>query len=196
MANDENPYASPLTDTSVEVAGVFAPADVEAIRRKHLNHEASVRSVGTLYYLSGTFLAVMVLGLIAAFFAEPTPGMWLGMFLPLFYLAMAVLSFVLGAGLRRLDARVKIPVSILSVLGLIWIPIGTLINAYILYLMLSAKGRMVFSPDYHAIIAQTPHIKYRTSLLTRILLVILLLIIVGSIVGFVLLPLTMQHPPR
>lgn len=195
MEVPENPYASPLTDTSVEAAGVLAPAEVEEVRRKYLSHEASVRSVGALYYISGTMLALAVVGMVVGLIADPAVP-WFVLVLVLFYLAMAVLSFALGAGLRRLDGRARIPVVILSVLGLLWIPIGTLINAYILYLMLSAKGAMVFSPYYHGIIAQTPHIKYRTSAVTWILLILLLVVIVGSVVAFVLLPMVMQGVPR
>ena len=39
----------------------------------------------------------------------------------------------------------------------------SLILGYILYLLLSKKGSMVFSPEYRLIIERTPHIKYRTS---------------------------------
>ncbi len=194
MASSENPYASPFADTSVDPTGVLAPAEVEEVRRRYLSREASIRSVGSLYYMSGTLMGFIVLAIVAGTLAGGTMG--LGLFevlFLLFYLAMAVLSFVLGAGLRRLDARVKIPVVILSVLGLLWVPIGTLINGYILYLMLSSKSKVVLSPYYHEIIAQTPHIKYRTSLLAWIVLIILLLVIVAAVVGFLLLPVMMDR---
>ena len=47
-----------------------------------------------------------------------------------------------------------------------------LIVGYILYLMLSEKGSVVFSPAYKEIIARTPHIKYRTSLILKIALAV------------------------
>jgi hypothetical protein len=49
-----NPYAAPeiVADApSVEMAGDLAEA--EAIRRKYLNHETNIRSIGSLHYLGG-----------------------------------------------------------------------------------------------------------------------------------------------
>ena len=42
---------------------------------------------------------------------------------------------------------------------------------------------MVFSPEYQAVIAQTPHIRYRTSKVVWILLGLVLLIIVFGLVA-------------
>jgi len=53
---------------------------------------------------------------------------------------------------------------------LIGFPIGTLIHGYILYLYWGTKGRKVFSPEYKQIIAGTPHVKYKTSIIIWILL--------------------------
>jgi hypothetical protein len=71
----------------------------------------------------------------------------------------------------------RIPTGILSGLGLLGFPLGTLINGYILYLIFSQKGKTVFSEEYQAVIEQTPHIKYRTSILVWILLGLVLLVI-------------------
>jgi hypothetical protein len=62
--------------------------------------------------------------------------------------------------------------------------LGTLINGYILYLLLSAKWEMVFSAEYRDIIDATPHIKYRTS----ILIWMLLGIIVAAIAAVIIIP--------
>jgi hypothetical protein len=48
---DQNPYA-------VEASTYLAPqelTDVESIRKRYLGHEASVKSIGTLYLLGGVF---------------------------------------------------------------------------------------------------------------------------------------------
>ena len=42
---------------------------------------------------------------------------------------------------------------------------------------------MVFSDEYRAVIEQTPHIKYRTSIIVWIVLGLLLLLIVFGIIG-------------
>lgn len=68
-------------------------------------------------------------------------------------------------------------------ISLIGFPVGTLIGAYILYLLLGANGKVVFSPEYQAVIAQTPQIRYRTSKVVWILLGLVLLIIVFGLVA-------------
>ncbi len=68
--------------------------------------------------------------------------------------AMALLGavfFLLGRGLRRLRRGVRGPTIALAGLGLLGFPLGTLINGYILWLMLSKKGQLVFSPEYAAV---------------------------------------------
>ena len=91
-----------------------------------------------------------------------------------------------GTGLRRLRRWARIPTGILSGLGLLGFPLGTVINAYILYLIFSQKGKMVFSDEYQAVIEQTPHIKYRTSIVVWILLgLVLALMALGIIMAFV-----------
>ena len=56
--------------------------------------------------------------------------------------------------------------------------IGTLINGYIIWLILSKKGRLILSPEYAAIVEATSHIKYRTSIVVWILLGLIVLLVV------------------
>jgi len=70
--------------------------------------------------------------------------------------------------------------------GAITLLVGSLIPGYILYMMVSAKGSMVFSPEYKAIILKTPHVKYKTSLIVKIFLAILLLVIGLAGVGAIM----------
>jgi hypothetical protein len=54
-------------------------------------------------------------------------------------------------------------------------------------MLASSKATTVFSPEYRAIVARTPHIKRRTSLVLKIVLVVLVavlaLIVVAAIVS-------------
>ena len=100
------------------------------------------------------------------------------------YLAFTAGFFYVGKGLRALNPNVKIPVGILSGIGLLGFPIGTIINGYILYLVLSEKGKMVFSPGYQDIIQQTPHIKYKTSILVSIVVALFIAIVVVGLIVF------------
>jgi len=147
---------------------------VEDIRKEHIKHEASVTSIGILYYIGGG--AMTVVG-IFGMFAGGAEAILTSAFL----LVLGIGQFWVGTGLRRLKKWARVSTGILSGLGLLAFPVGTLINAYILYLIFSAKGKMVFSDEYRAVIEQTPHIKYRTSILAWIVLGLLLLIIAFGI---------------
>lgn len=149
---------------------------VEEIRKEHIKHEASVTSIGILYYLGGAAMTVMG---IFGMFAGGAEAILTSAFL----LALGIGQFWVGTGLRRLKKWARIPTGILSGIGLLAFPIGTLINAYILYLIFSQKGKMVFSDEYRAVIEQTPHIKYRTSIIVWIVLGLLLLLIAFGIFG-------------
>ena len=149
---------------------------VEDIRKEHIKHEASVTSIGILYYLGGAAMTVMG---IFGMFAGGAEAILTSAFL----LALGIGQFWVGTGLRRLKKWARIPTGILSGIGLLAFPIGTLINAYILYLIFSQKGKMVFSDEYRAVIEQTPHIKYRTSIIVWIVLGLLLLLIAFGIFG-------------
>ena len=75
----------------------------------------------------------------------------------------------------------EIPATFLSVCALFAVQLGTLIGFYMLYLLLSKKGTMVFSPEYKEIIAQTPHMKYKTSPVVWIALGLIVAVIVSMI---------------
>jgi hypothetical protein len=86
------------------------------------------------------------------------------------FIGLAALQIWVGIGLRNLKPWARIASGVLAGIGLLGFPIGTLINGYILYLLFSKKGAMLFSPDYQRVIAETPHIKYKTSIIVWIVL--------------------------
>jgi hypothetical protein len=183
MSDIQNPYAAPKANIEhVEIGG-----EAETIRKEHMSTEASIKAVGTLYLLVG-FLALLAFGgaLIAMAISRGV-GSSIG-FLPS-AAAMACIGALYGAtgfSLRKLKPWARIVATIVSVIGLIGFPIGTLISGYILYLLWSKKGRTVFTPGYQDVITATPYIKYKTSLLVWIILGILILLVVAAIA----LPLT------
>jgi len=95
--------------------------------------------------------------------------------------AMAAVLSVVGRGLRTLRPWVRIPAVLLSILGLFGFPIGTLINGYIIWLILSKKGRRVLSHEYAAIVAATPQVKYRTSIVVWTLLGVIVLFVIAIV---------------
>jgi hypothetical protein len=61
-------------------------------------------------------------------------------------------------------------------LGLCAVPVGTLINGYILYLVASEKGATVMTEQYRQIVEQTPHIIYKTSAIVWFLLALVIML--------------------
>ncbi len=154
-----------------------------AIRQEHIKHEASLRSIGVLYYIGAFFMIVGGLTMattvsMTASENEGSASFFIGMLV--FYLIFGIIAILIGRGFRKLKPWVRIPGTIFAALGLLSIPIGTLINGYILYLMFSAKGKMVFSPEYSEIREATPEVVYKTSALSWIILI-------GLVVGLVAL---------
>lgn len=179
-----NPYAAPesvITPIPVHRAGA------EQIRQEHLSHEASVKSIGTIYYLGAIILSLAFLSYAASTSLIISAGALGGSELALLFgtalliLGIIILQWKLAGGLRKLRPWVRIPIIVLSVIGLIGFPLGTLISAYILYLMLAAKSKMIFSPEYQQIIAETPHIRYKSGILKTVLIVILVMAALGGL---------------
>ncbi len=169
MSAPVNPYAAPTAD--VDDVNESADGKVEALRQEHIKHEASIQSAGLLYVLGGLFGASAA---VFGFLAVPkTDGA--SLLFPLFMVGFSGLWLYVGVSLRKLKPWTRIPAALLAVLGLFNIGLGTLISAYILWLVLSKKGRFILSPEYAAIVAATPHIKYRTSIIVWILLGLIVL---------------------
>jgi GYF domain 2 len=165
----------------ISVGQPIATQGAEEMRNTYIKHEASVKSIGVLYYLGA--IAVFMAGIVAVIPGATKVTGPEAVFLAVFFLFLSAAQILVGTGLRRLRKWAKIPTGILAGVGLLGFPLGTLINGYILYLVFSKKGAMVFSDEYQAAIAQTPHIKYRTSKLIWILLGLVMLIIALVIIG-------------
>ena len=182
--DEHNPFAPP--EESIWVTENDNRPAVE-IRKYHLSHEASVQSVGVLYLLGSVVLILAA----ALWLVGPLPlggnafvrfelGFAAGLLL------VGIAQCFLAFGLRRLRKWTRIPTGILSAFGLLGFPLGTLISAYILYVIFSKKGAMVFSDEYKEIIRQTPEMKYRTSIVVWIFLGLLVLLIAVGIIGAVI----------
>lgn len=160
-----------------------AAAESEVIRRAHLNHEASIKSWGFLQILGG---ALVLLGgtagvgssmvVVGSGRADAATAL-----VALGILLYGGLLLWLGIGLRRLRPSARIGSAILAGFGLLGFPIGTIINGYVLYLLLSQKGRTIFTDAYRRVVAETPHVKYRTPIWVWILVGLVLLALFGAI---------------
>jgi hypothetical protein len=202
----ENPYAptgsaygSGSLDSNVELS------QAEIIRKSHLSHEANLQSFGCLYTLGG------ILGIIGSLFyvatgvfiiagglpaqpanqnapvpnTNPAAAGLVVALLGLVFLAISIVQLLGGRAMQTLNPRGKVLAIIISAIGLLGFPCGTLISAYLLYLLLSTKGEMVFSDRYKEIIQATPHIKYKTSIIVWIFLFLLIAVILMVIIAAV-----------
>ena len=174
---DQNPYAAPKADLAQ------APSDDAntAIRQAHLHTEVSIKGVGSLYMVGAVLSLVPAALVVSAMFAAKSINVYLIISLIMPFVIAALLG-ASGFGLRRLTPWSRIIATVGSVVGLIGFPIGTIICGYILYLLWGEKGRVVFSPAYVEVIAATPHLKYKTSIVVLILLGLLGLLIATLIV--------------
>lgn len=194
----DNPFAAPEADLSAGAEGREVPDDAEQIRREYQRHEANVKSVGLLQYLGAIVCGILSFGLLMALprlgsdgrFREEMRPFFVGMTIG--FGLFAVVNAFLGYGLRRFRNGARWTVVVLTSIGALMYGIGTLrllaqgaeapeilgnvmallISVYILSILTSPKNAMVFSPEYQAIIAETPHIKTGTSLVVKVLLAV------------------------
>ena len=177
-----NPYAPPSADVSF-TSGEGDAAD-ELTRRQLLRHEASIRTVGTLHYVSFVGLALVTVGLTAAVVMSGQAEMFSSILSILALAAFTMFFYYVASGLRKLNPSVKIWATLISCFGLLGFPLGTLFNLYILWLLHSDKGKRVLTAEYQAIVARTPHIKYQTAWwLWAILITFGIIFVVLMVVG-------------
>ena len=98
------------------------------------------------------------------------------------FTAAGLLYLIVGKGFRSLNRLVRIPGAFLACIGLIGFPVGTIINGYILYLLLSPKTQTVFSVEYKKVIASTPHVRH-SSTFGKILVIVFIVIAIFAFVG-------------
>ncbi|MFC7337179.1 hypothetical protein ACFQY0_08320 [Haloferula chungangensis] len=177
----ENPYQAPT------VSEVAAPAEalpeVVQIRQAHLRHEASLKGMGSLFFLGGVLVIISLLPLLTIPFAGEFHGVgWAEVLIIMMLITACVVQFVAWSGLRRLRPWSTVPAAILSALGLLAIGLGTIISIYFLYILFCKKGRFILSPAYQEIVAQTPGMKYKTPLWNWIVLGVIVLLAIAGVV--------------
>jgi len=189
----QNPYAAAPVSSSLE----NAPEGAEAIRNQYLSHEASVKSIGLLYILGGLLGILVGLAYVGggiAFMTNPallkgaqnqdtSLVLFIMIIMGAVCLAMSALQLYAAFNIRKLGGPGRVIITVFSCIGLLAIPVGTLISAYFLYLLWSEKGKYIFTPDYKKVVEATPHIKYKTSIVVWILLGLLVLLVLFAIIG-------------
>src|SRR5262245_8108887 len=202
-----NPYAAPKAEGEPPL--LFLGDDLvecEAIRKAHLAHEASIKSIGALHYF-GVFFSV--LGVLA--FATVGLGADSGMaaigaaLATVFYLGIGALNAALGYGLRSFQSWARWTEVAFNSLGFAFVVLITvgaivvrvwpvvaiylffvLIQSCVLYLLLSRKASVIFSSRYKEIVERTPYLKYRTSALVKIAVIIFVAFLVFAVISTVI----------
>lgn len=186
-----NPFASPLEQSR---PAPETPSEAEVVRRQYLNHEASVQSMGLLFILGGAFGCVLAViyggGTFMAITQAEGELLLAGVAIAgvVFLLVGGLSAWQLWTGwkLRQLDGVARLSAIIISAIGLLGFPIGTLIIAYFLYLAASSKGEYVLSKEYAEVRRATPHIRYKTSIVVWILLGLVLFLLGVGCLGAIL----------
>ena len=173
-----NPYQPP---TAIVLDQSAATAEDVALREAHLRHERQIRSIGSLYVCAAIMLVSVPIAMALLGPRSAPDGLQLRWLLP-FAAPIAAALFVLGLGFRRLQPWVRIPGGLISAVGLVLFPFGTVIHAWILWLMFGPSGRVVLSPSYQAVIAATPNAKPKLHLADRIATVIGLALLLALLV--------------
>lgn len=182
-SHHQNPYESPTTQ-SFDDGFSADPDDFEQMRRYHLSHEASIRSFGSLYWFGGgvmVFLggAVIVRSLMGTLNQRQIGLPFEMIMTSTVYIGVGLLQIAVGRGLRKLTPNGKKGGIIFGMIGLIGFPVGTLLGGYLLYLLLSAKGKVIFSPQYQEVLKATPHIVYKNRIVLLLLIIVVLIVIVA-----------------
>ena len=191
----DNPYApsgSSYGDASLDAN--FDLSQAELIRKSHLSHEANIQGFGCLYTLGGIlgilgaifYVGIGILVMAGGVVPKGLESMVFGAggdrlvsgglttLVGVIFLAIAVAQLFAGRSMQTLNPSGKILAIVVAAIGMLQFPCGTLISGYLLYLLVSAKGRTVFSSAYKEVMQATPHIRYRTSIIVWIFLFILI----------------------
>ena len=177
----DNPYRAPQAEIGYVPVEDASLSEAERIRRAHIGHEASLKSLGVLFFLGGLAALAWTVGLVSVTVANQRTLMGQTYLIVLLVIVVALipLQFISAVGLMRLAPWSRAPAAIVSAISLLNVPCGTILGAYFLYLLVSRKGALVLSREYREIIRQTPHVKYRTSKSAWIVLAILVAALVG-----------------
>ena len=151
------------------------------IRMEYIDHETSIKSVSYIYYLSAGLGVVMAV--VAAIVNKGDKELIDRIFGAMLMSALPVFQAWVGMELRELKRWARVAGGILSGLGCLSIPIGTVIHGYVLYLLFGKKGAEVFSPSYQKVIAETPGVKGKTSVMIWVCMgLTVLLSIIGMLI--------------
>ena len=105
------------------------------------NLRRSIRAIGILQYFISIllFLSGIMLCVLLFFDPELRAGSARGFVSGIFVIGLSVFYFVLARKLRELKSWARTATMVISCIGLLGVPIGTIINAAFLYVLIEGK---------------------------------------------------------
>jgi len=138
----DDPFAPPTS-------AVFEEGELSAearIRRVYIRHEQRLRSIGAAFYILVGVIGVPTALVFVSAVAERRPEPVAVMGAVLAFLVAAAWS---GRQLRTLEARGRLPAIGFSLLLVLFVPVGTLLSPWFVFLLLSSKTRFVLRSPLH-----------------------------------------------
>lgn len=195
--DNTNPYAAVLNNPALRPKKKRKKsddlADAVRIREDNIGWECLITQWGTFIAFTGVagliFFVLAIIGIASGASlpegAEPS-SLSLMLLIPsiIFVVAMYIFSISVGIGMRNLTSYGRISSTILAGIGLLAIGPGTLLSAWILYLLWAGPSTLIFSEEYRKVVNQTPHIQRTPYLLYILIGVLFVLPIVISFILF------------
>jgi len=152
---DHNPFQAPAAHEEPTIGD--AAAEI-VIRKAHLKHETSIKATGKFLFLIGAGCVSTLLFIVYVQLSSPRLSAPIGLLMML--AVISGLAFFVGRGMISLQPWARRAAIVLCFVGLLVFPAGTVICSYLLYLLLSDKGRTVFTDEYRRVIQQTADVRF------------------------------------
>ncbi len=165
MSGGQNPFAPPETETR---PGPEEGNEALRTRREHLQSEAQLRALGSVFLVVGAVVLVWSASILVI--VTRLNPRTVELVVPSVALAVSLVFIALAFLLRRLEPRAFWPAVTGAAVLLLTFPYGTPIGAYMLFVLTRPKSRRVLSLEYAELRKVTPHVVYRTPVTVWLLL--------------------------
>lgn len=155
-----NPYIPPVSDlTQKRFEGGLSE------RAAMLKHEASIHSVALAFFGLGVLL---VCAGVVALRQSIVPAS-----IAFAAITLGALDLIIDSGLRRYWKPAQIAAVVVSTLSVFVFPVYLLVALYVIPTLINRQARQVFTNEYRAVIAATPHLSVPTSRAPRVIILVL-----------------------
>jgi hypothetical protein len=155
-----NPYVPPASNLAApRLDGGLS------IRAAMLKHEVSIHSVALAFFGLGVLLVCAGLVVLLRHVMSATVAYGI--------IALGALNLFFDYGLRRHWKPVQIAAVVVSALTVFVFPFYLLIAIYVIPTLVNQQARQIFSTEYRAVIAASPHLSITTPRAPRVIILTL-----------------------